>query len=316
MSGTLHSVAVVAGGLSFEREVSLRSGRCVGDALRSEGYTVTHLDADETLVKALRAEEFEAVFMALHGRYGEDGTVPALLDLLGIPFTGSGFEASRLAWDKLSAKTILRRAGLRTPVVVPVSKGALEELGVGAILDQAVRQLGLPLVVKPNRGGSALGVRVVEGADELGDALFAALSYDDTAFMERAVEGAEVAIAVVDGLPELPVVQIQPRQGRYDFAARYSHGATEFTAPAAIDAELTARCQAAARAAHRALGCRDLSRVDAILDPDGTCWILEVDTGPGLTETSLVPTAVNAAGISFPAFAVHLANRALARRPR
>jgi|SRR5262245_13150415 len=313
---TPHTVAVVSGGLSFEREVSLRSGRRVGDALQSQGYTAVSLDADETLVKALLSEEFEAVFMALHGRYGEDGTVPALLDLLGIPFTGSGFEASRLAWDKLAAKTILRRVGLTTPEAVPISKGALQELGAGAILDHAVQQLGLPLVVKPNRGGSALGVRVVERPAELATALFAALSYDDTAFMERHVEGIEVAVAVVDGFHELPVVQIDPVQGRYDFAARYTHGATEFTAPAAIDPESTGRCQAAARDAHRALGCRDLSRIDAILDAEGTCWILEVDTAPGLTETSLVPTAVDAAGISFAAFAVHLADRALARQPR
>ena len=309
-------VAVISGGLSFEREVSIRSGRRVGDALRSEGYVVEQLEADETLVKELRTDRFEAVVVALHGRSGEDGTVPALLDLLGLPFTGSGFEASRLAFDKLAAKAILRRAGLVVPDAVPVSKGALQELGAGALLDRAVEQLGLPLVVKPNRSGSALGIRIVEQAEELPGALFAALNYDDTAFLERHVAGVELAVAVVDGLSELPAVQIQPVHGWYDFGARYSHGATEFTTPAAIDPAAAAHAQAAARSAHLALGCRDLSRVDLILDPDGTCWVLEMDTSPGLTETSLVPMALDAAGIRFPAFAVHLASRALARRPR
>jgi D-alanine-D-alanine ligase len=313
---TPRSVAVIAGGLSFEREVSLRSGRRVGDALRHAGYQVQHLEADDTLVKELLPGDFEAVFVALHGRFGEDGTVPALLELLGLPFTGSRFEASRLAFDKLAGKAILRRAGLKVPDAVAFSKAALQELGVGAVLDRAVDELGLPLVVKPNRGGSALGIRIVKHAEEVPGALFAALSYDDVAFLERHVAGTELAAAVVDGLPELPAVQIQPVQGWYDFAARYSHGATEFTVPAAIEPELAERVQEAARTAHLTLGCRDLSRVDLIVDDDGTCWVLEVDTCPGLTETSLVPMAVEAAGVSFQDLAVHLANRALARRPR
>jgi D-alanine-D-alanine ligase len=309
-------IAVVSGGLSFEREVSLKSGRRVADALRAEGYSVEQLEADETLIKELMADRFEAVFVALHGRSGEDGTVPALLDLLGLPFTGSTFEASRLAFDKLATKAILRKAGLAVPEAVPVSKNALQDMGAGVLLDRAVEQLGLPLVVKPNRGGSALGIRIVDEAEDLPGALFAALNYDDTAFLERFVEGTELAVAIADGLPELPAVQIQPNEGWYDFGARYSHGVTEFTTPAAIDDDVAARVQAAARQAHLALGCRDLSRVDVILDDDGTTWVLEMDTSPGLTETSLVPMAINAAGIRFPNFAVHLANRALARLPR
>ena len=308
-------VAVIAGGLSFEREVSLRSGRRVREALVAAGYDVVQLEADENLVKALRGDDFEAVYVALHGRYGEDGAVPALLDLLDIPYTGSGFEASKLAYDKLAAKAVLRRAGLAVPDAIPLVKGALQELGVGAVLDRAVEQLGLPLVVKPNRGGSSLGVRIVESMDDLLGALMAALGYDDTVFLERYVEGTELAIAVVDGLGELPAVEIRPRAGRYDFSARYSYGATDLVVPAEIG-DAAAHCQATARTAHLALGCRDISRVDAILDADGTCWALEVDTGPGLTETSLVPMAVDAAGLAFPDFVVHLANRALARHPR
>jgi D-alanine-D-alanine ligase len=296
------SVAVIAGGLSFEREVSLRSGGRVADALRERGYRVAELDADDQLVEALRGGQFDVAFLALHGRFGEDGTVAAILELLGLPYTGSSFEASRLAFDKLAAKSVLRRAGLTVPPAIPLAEGALRELGVGTLLDQAMDELGLPLVVKPNRGGSALGIRLVERPDQLPAALMAAFGYDDMVLLEQRVSGAELALAVVDGLATLPAVEIRPKEGWYDFAARYTHGAADF--------------REAAHAAHLALGCRDLSRVDAILDDGGVCHILEVNTGPGLTTTSLVPMAADAAGISFADLAAHLTDRAVARRPR
>ena len=310
------SVAVIAGGLSFEREVSLRSGQRVADALRERGYRVGELDADHRLVEALRGGQFDVAFLALHGRFGEDGTVAAILELLGLPYTGSSFEASRLAFDKLAAKSVLRRAGLTVPHAIPLAEGALRELGVGALLDQAMDELGLPLVVKPNRGGSALGIRLVERPDQLPAALMAAFGYDDTVLLERRVAGTEVALAVVDGLAALPAVEVRPKEGWYDFSARYTHGAADFRAPAELDPVVTERCLEAAHAAHLALGCRDLSRVDAILDEDGVCHILEVNTGPGLTTTSLVPMAADAAGISFTDLAAHLTDRAVARRPR
>ncbi|HET6748458.1 MAG TPA: D-alanine--D-alanine ligase [Actinomycetes bacterium] len=310
------SVAVIAGGLSFEREVSLRSGQRVADALRERGYRVGELDADHQLVEALRGGQFDVAFLALHGRFGEDGTVAAILELLGLPYTGSSFEASRLAFDKLAAKSVLRRAGLTVPHAIPLAEGALRELGVGALLDQAMDELGLPLVVKPNRGGSALGIRLVERPDQLPAALMAAFGYDDTVLLERRVAGTEVALAVVDGLAALPAVEVRPKEGWYDFSARYTHGAADFRAPAELDPVVTERCLEAAHAAHLALGCRDLSRVDAILDDDGVCHILEVNTGPGLTTTSLVPMAADAAGISFTDLAAHLTDRAVARRPR
>jgi D-alanine-D-alanine ligase len=310
------SVAVIAGGLSFEREVSLRSGRRVADALRERGFVVSELDADDQLVELLQAVDHDAAFLALHGRFGEDGTVAGLLELLGLPYTGSGVDASRLAFDKLAAKSVLRHAGLSVPDAIPLAEGALRELGMGTLLDRAVEQLGLPLVVKPNRGGSALGIRLVERAGQLPAALMTAFGYDDTVLLERWVTGAELALAVVDGHRPLPAVEIRPKAGWYDFAARYTHGAADFRAPAELDPALTERCMEAARTAHLALGCRDLSRVDAILDEEGTCWVLEVNTGPGLTSTSLVPMAADAAGIAFADLAVHLTNRAIARRPR
>ena len=205
------SVAVIAGGLSFEREVSLRSGQRVADALRERGYRVGELDADHRLVETLDTGEFDVAFLALHGRFGEDGTVASILELLGIPYTGSSFDASRLAFDKLAAKSVLRRAGLAVPFAIPLTEGALRELGVGALLDRAMDELGLPLVVKPNRGGSALGIRLVERPDQLPAALMAAFGYDDTVLLEQRVVGTELALAVVDGLAPLPAVEIRPK---------------------------------------------------------------------------------------------------------
>jgi D-alanine-D-alanine ligase len=310
------SVAVIAGGLSFEREVSLRSGQRVADALRERGYRVGELDAGHQLVDALHDGEFDVAFLALHGRFGEDGTVASILELLRLPYTGSSFEASRLAFDKLAAKSVLRRAGLQVPVAIPLTEGALRELGVGALLDRALDELGLPVVVKPNRGGSALGVRLIERPDQLPAALMAAFGYDDTVLLEQRVTGTELALSVVDGLATLPAVEIRPKEGWYDFSARYTHGAAEFQVPANIGPEITNHCLETAHAAHLALGCRDISRVDAILDDDGICRILEVNTGPGLTPTSLVPMAADAAGLTFADLAAHLTDRATARRPR
>src|ERR671914_1309216 len=269
------SVAVIAGGLSFEREVSLRSGRRVADALRDRGYRVGELDADHQLVEALSDGTYDVAFLALHGRFGEDGTVASILELLEVPYTGSSFDASRLAFDKLAAKSVLRRAGLSVPPAIPLTEGALRELGVAALLDQAMEELGLPIVVKPNRGGSALGIRLVERPDQLPAALMAAFGYDDTVLLEQWVVGTELALAVVDGLATLPPVEIRPKEGWYDFSARYTHGAAEFRVPAELDPATTQRCHDAAHAAHLALGCRDISRVDAIFDADGVCHILE-----------------------------------------
>jgi D-alanine-D-alanine ligase len=177
-------------------------------------------------------------------------------------------------------------------------------------------ELGLPIVVKPNRGGSALGIRLVERPDQLPAALMAAFGYDDTVLLEQQVQGTELALSVVDGLPTLPAVEIRPKEGWYDFSARYTHGAADFRVPASLDQTIVNHCLEAAHAAHLALGCRDISRVDAILDPTGTCRILEVNTGPGLTTTSLVPMAADAAGLTFTDLAAHLTDRAIARRPR
>lgn len=291
-------VAVLAGGLSLEREVSLRSGRRVADALEERGYRVTRIDVDDQLVATLAEGGFDVAYLALHGSVGEDGAVQGLLELLGVPYTGPDAVASALAWDKAIMKGLWRRAGLPSPAWVAVSSTALREMGAGRVLDRVVDRLGLPLIVKPAQGGAAMGVRSVSVASELPGALVAALSYHDVALIERFVEGVEVTVAVVDGRA-LPPVEILPLHGRYDFSARYTHGATEFYAPARLPDTVLQQCKAQAVAAYELAGCRHVTRADMIVDGDGVSWLLELDTCPGMTETSLLPVAAEAEGWDF-----------------
>jgi len=311
-------VAVLSGGLSLEREVSLHSGRRVAEGLAERGHEVSEFDVDERLIRQLRSGDFDLAYLCLHGRPGEDGTIQGMLDLLGLPYTGPGALASHLAFDKPLAKAALAREGVATPDSLTISVMAFREMGAAALLDQAVARLGLPLVVKPARGGSSLGLRIVGEASGLPAALIGAFAYDNRVLLERFVTGVEVAIAVregLDGSPEaLLPVEIVPREGAYDFNARYSIGATEFFIPARIDPDATAACTEAAMASHRVLNCADLSRTDLIVDGQGKPWVLEVNTCPGMTETSLVPLSAEAAGIEFPDLVDGVVKRALARR--
>ncbi|MGH8899705.1 MAG: D-alanine--D-alanine ligase family protein [Egibacteraceae bacterium] len=291
-------VAVLAGGLSLEREVSLKSGRRVADALQSRGYQVTRIDVDDQLVVALAKSECDVAYLALHGAAGEDGVIQGLLELLGMPYTGPDTVASTLAWDKSVIKGLWSRAGLPTPAWVTVSSTALREMGARRALGRVVDRLGLPLMVKPTQGGAAMGVRCVHAADELPGALIAALSYHDVVLVERFVKGVEVAVSVIDGRA-LPPVEIVPLRGPYDFAARYTHGATEFHAPARLPDAALEECKAQAVAAYELAGCRHVTRADMIVDADGMPWLLELDTCPGMTETSLLPMAAQAEGWEF-----------------
>ncbi len=291
---------VLAGGLSHERDVSLRSGRRVADALKATGLEVDVLDADARLLE--RVGDYDACLVALHGGAGEDGALREVLDLAGLAYVGSTPDACRLAWDKPTTKALLRRAGLRTPAAAVLPHDAFRELGATSVLDALVRRLGLPLMVKPARGGSALGCTKVEAAEALPSAMVACFSYGEAALVEQYVDGIEVAVTVLDG-PDgpwaLPAVEIRPLSGVYDYSARYTAGATEFFAPARLDETATRAVGEAAVAAHVALGLRDLSRVDAIVTPDGGVWLLEVNVSPGMTETSLLPMAVDAAGLQL-----------------
>jgi D-alanine-D-alanine ligase len=235
----------------------------------------------------------------LHGETGEDGAVREVLELVGLPYVGSRPSSCRAAFDKPVAKAVVARHGIRTPPSVTLPHETFRELGAAAVMEAMLAKVGLPLIVKPARGGSALGCTVVRRPDELAGAMVAAFAYGDTALVERLVVGAEVAVPVVDegdGPHALPVVSIEPDGGVYDYTARYTAGSTEFSVPAKLPDDLAAECARVAVAAHEALGLRDLSRSDLIVDDDGTVWFLEVNVAPGLTETSTVPLSVTAAG--------------------
>lgn len=301
MSTTAQSprVVVLAGGLSHERDVSLRSGRRVADALRSVGVDVSIHDVDADLVPALVQLQPDLVWPLLHGTSGEDGSVRDVVQLLGLRLLGTGPRQSRIAWSKPIAKTVAARAGFATPDFVTLPQSLFRELGARQVLDAIVGTLGLPVVVKPSRGGSALGVTLVTSADALPQAMVDCFAYSDTALVERAVIGTEVAVSVVDtgaGPFALPPVEIVT-DGPYDFDARYNPGRTEYFTPARLSPELAAAVADLAVAAHDAFGLDRLSRTDLIVDPDGTPWFLEVNVAPGMTETSLLPQAAEAAGL-------------------
>lgn len=310
------TVAVLAGGLSHEREVSLRSGRRLAGALRGAGVDVREWDVDAALVERLRTDPPDAVAIALHGGEGENGSVQAVLELLGVPFVGTPARACRRAWDKPTAKAELARVGLDTPDWIALPHTTFRALGARAVLDAMVERLGLPLMLKPDQGGSALGAQVVADAAELPAAMVSCLAYGDTVLAERFVVGTEVAVAVVEDLGEpraLPAVEVEAKGGIYDYTARYTPGATLFHCPARIDADVAARLADTALAAHRLLGLRDVSRTDAVVDEAGRIQILEVNVSPGLTDTSLLPTAAQAAGRDLGELYARLVERAIAR---
>ena len=309
---------VLAGGLTYERDVSLRSGRRVVDALKTVGAEAVLADADGDLLNLLSVVTPSSVLIALHGGSGEDGAIRAVLECAGVPYVGTGPGASRLAFDKPTAKELVRRAGLTTPDWVAVPHATFRELGADAVLDAIVGRLGLPLMVKPAQGGSALGATAVTAADELPGAMVTCFSYGPTALVERFVSGIEVAVSVVepDG-PEtplaLPVVEIIAPAGKYDYEARYTAGETDFHVPARISADAAAAATNLALTAHRVLGLRDLSRTDAIIDADGIVHFLEVNVSPGLTETSTLPMAAAAAGLDVGKLYLKLLANAAAR---
>jgi len=315
-------IAVLAGGLSHEREVSLRSGRRLASALRQAGLTVTEWDVDATLLPRLRDERPDAVLVALHGGEGENGAIQSVLEMLDVPFVGTGSRSCRRAWDKPTAKAELARAGLATPDWVVLPHNTFRELGAQAVLDALVDRLGLPLMLKPDQGGSALGARVVRDAAELPAAMVGCLAYGDTVLAERYVDGVEVAVTVLEGVDDadtpqaLPAVEIVPEGGVYDYTARYTAGLTTYHTPARLDPKTQEAVAELAVAAHRLLGLRDLSRTDAVVDADGTVHFLEVNVTPGLTENSLLPMAVAAAGHSLGDVFAGLVERAIARGAR
>ncbi|RME90352.1 MAG: D-alanine--D-alanine ligase [Verrucomicrobia bacterium] len=284
--GRTLTITVMLGGRSAEREVSLRTGRAVAAALRRRGHRVFELDPvseDWTL-----PEGTEVVFLALHGTYGEDGQVQARLEALGVPYTGCGPEASRAAFDKAEAKRLFLEAGLATPLSAVVESPDAPP----------PERLRWPLVLKPTRQGSSVGLAFASGPSDWPRALGEAWRAGPPVLAEEFIRGREVTVGVLAG-EALPVVEIVPRSGRYDYQSKYTTGATEYRCPADFPEETTRRIQAAGRRAFQAVGGRDYARVDLIVAADGQPWVLEVNTLPGMTETSLLPKAAAAAGIGF-----------------
>jgi D-alanine-D-alanine ligase len=293
---------VLAGGLTFEREVSLSSGTQVVEELTRAGVDAELRDADSELLPGLAAAPADAVFIALHGATGEDGALRAVLDLAGVPYVGSPAAACRLAWDKPAAKSVVRAAGLATPDSVALPHSTFRELGAGAVLDLIVARLGLPLMVKPSSGGSSLGVQKISRVEDLPAAMVSCFAYGDEVMVERFVDGVELALSVIDlgnGPEALPAVEIEAASGVFDYTSRYTPGLTEYHAPARVSPDVAERAAALAVRVHEALGLADLSRTDAIVTPDGEVHFLEVNVSPGLTETSMFPMAVEAAGYSL-----------------
>jgi D-alanine-D-alanine ligase len=293
-------VAVLKGGGSLERQVSLRSGARVEDALQRLGHDVVAIDVGGDLVARLRRDGPDVAFVAMHGRDGEDGTVQELLEILGIPYTASGVSACIRCADKVLSKHAMLDAGLPTPDFYSFTETAFKELGAAEALGDIEERLDFPIVVKPADQGSALGVKFARSATDVPPALVAAFSYSHKVMLERHVHGRELAVSILGDEP-LPIVEAVPREEDfYDFSARYTIGRTSFVCPAQLGDALTDAAQSLALDVFRLLGCRGFARVDLMLE-EGTdqLYVLEVNAIPGLTETSLLPMAADAAGTGF-----------------
>ena len=313
------TVTILAGGISHEREVSLRSGRRVSDALHGRGHHVTLADPDAALFTNLHTTSPDVIWPALHGFSGEDGALLGLLEVSGYAYVGPSAAAARLAWSKPIAKTLVARAGVDTPESITLAREAFRELGAATVLQIITGALGESLVVKPASGGSAQGVTIVTRADQLPRAMVDAYTYSDVALIERRISGVEVSVTVIDtgdGPRALPAVEIVPLDGVYSFEARYNAGETNFFVPARVSDAVSARIADVAVSVHETLGLDYLSRIDLIIDALGTPWFLEANALPGLTETSSAPIAIEAAGFEPGELYEILARRAAAARPR
>ena len=296
------TVIVIAGGLSHERDVSLRSGRRVAQALREAGLKVIETDVNAELVPLIKSAPDAVVVPMLHGGLGEDGALREVLEVLEVPFVGPTGASSRLTFDKAIATSVVRGSGLATPKQIALPHDIFRELGAPTLMDGIGAQLGYPLVVKPSRSGSALGVTKVDNPSDLPSALVAAYAYGPVAVVEQYLQGVEIAVTVLDrgfGPEALPAVEIHPESGVYDYESRYTAGATRFVTPAELDDDVLAAAGELAVAVHGALGLRHLSRVDMIVEESGRPVFFEGNVAPGMTETSLAPLAFEAAGLEL-----------------
>ncbi len=295
-------VAVLMGGISMEREISLRSGRAVAKALRNLGHEVKEVDMGEDALLQIYGLKgwADAAFICLHGRWGEDGTVQGALELLGLPYTGSGVLASSLAMSKSASKEALASKGIPVPRGITLHRTILDmELGAEPWEEVELR-LGYPCIIKPDREGSTLGTTVASNRDELLKGLEEAAEYDEIIVVEEFIRGRELTVGILGVRPRpLPVLEVVPSHAIYDYQCKYTPGRTRYLVPAPLPEDVATSLQEMALSAHRALGCEGVSRVDFMMDEAGKVYCLEVNTIPGMTELSLVPKAAEAAGLSF-----------------
>ncbi|MCK5566842.1 MAG: D-alanine--D-alanine ligase [Actinomycetia bacterium] len=296
------NIAVLMGGRSLEREISIKSGQRVSNALRKLGHNVIKLDVDRSIVENLTSEKIDLAYIALHGKDGEDGTIQEILEVLEIPYTGPGVYPNVLSFDKIISKQIFESLKISTPPFYFLNASSFRELGASKLLPHIVKKIGLPLVVKPSAQGSALGIRLVEKEEDLADAIISALGYSKKVILEKFISGIELAVSIIgkDKPEVLPVVEIVPVNNFFDFESRSRIGETEYFVPARIPEKELKEVGEVALAVHRALKCTNLSRVDIILGKDDrTPYVLELNTSPGMTDTSLLPMAAEEAGMSF-----------------
>ena len=309
-----HRVLILAGGISHERDVSLKSGRRVADALADSGCEVEIREPDSELIGHLIATRPDVVWSTLHGAVGEDGSLQDLLSLAQIRYVGTQAEGARLAWNKPTAKILLARHGVQTPASITLPSSSFKELNAESVLAMVATELTYPLIVKPARSGSAQGVNQVNNAKEFSKAMIEAFAYCDEVMVEKFVAGTELAISVIDlggGPVALPAVEIVPESGSFGYNERYTPGQTDYFVPARLTATTLEAAAELATTAHSALRLRHLSRIDVIVDEDGTPWFLEANVTPGMTETSLLPQSVVASGQTLPETYLSLVKAAL-----
>ncbi|HLG30286.1 MAG TPA: D-alanine--D-alanine ligase [Candidatus Brocadiales bacterium] len=288
------NVAVLMGGVSSEREVSLRSGAAVSEALKQAGHNVICIEVNDEKVEELDGLEIDVAFIALHGYFGEDGGIQSLLESKGIPYTGSGVEASRIAMDKIETKRRFLANGLLTPDCVSLAQSYM----IASEVQRFVDMLGFPVIVKPARNGSSIGVSIVKNFSGLKKGLEKALEFSSKALIEKYIHGRELTVGILGNNP-LPIIEIKPAVEFFDYVAKYNDSRTEYNTAVSLSPSVYNEVQQAALKAHQTLGCRGFSRVDMILGEDGHIYLLEVNTIPGFTEKSLLPKAARAANIGF-----------------
>jgi len=283
-------IGVLMGGMSLEREISLKTGTAICNALKENGYNIVSIDVGRDIGRRIDAEDIDVAFIALHGKYGEDGTIQGMLEMMGIPYTGSGVLGSAISMNKVISKELFERHKIPTPSYEVINKGDYKN-------DYAVK-LNLPLVIKPANGGSTIGVNVIDNTVRLASAIQNAFRYDDCILIEKFIDGILLTVGVLEDMT-LPVIEVSPKKGFYDYESKYTPGMTEYFVPARIDKKKIAECQELALKCHKVLRCRGITRTDMIMDKSHNLFVLEVNTIPGMTATSLIPMAAKAAGIEF-----------------